>query len=175
MGFRKDQVGEGFVYAVRSANSANCNEIKVGLTIDPESRRRELSGTASAFPFLFERVWAVTNMALAEHIAHTMLQEHRINEDREHFYIVPLHIHEAVFGNLWYEPSDDELDACLAALLDRIERMFTSQGGPLRWYPVACYSLPAYSRGRIAWQRGRPGATPLEPLFSEERLGAWDI
>lgn len=171
MGYRNDQQGEGFVYVVRSANPANRNEIKVGLTIDPEYRRRELSGTASALPFLFERVWAVTNMALAEDIAHTMLREHRINEDREHFYIVPLEIHETLFGNLWHEPSDDELDACLAELLDGIERLFTSEGSLQRWYPVACSSLPAYSRGRIAWRQERPGAIPLEPLFSEKRLG----
>lgn len=76
MVFRKDQMGPGFVYAMRSTNPANCNEFKVGLTIDAEFRRLTLSGTASPLPFAFERVWAVTNMALAENIAHRMLEDH---------------------------------------------------------------------------------------------------
>jgi hypothetical protein len=85
MAYRKDQTGPGFVYAMRPMNPANRNEFKVGLTIDPELRRLGLSGTASPLPYVFERVWAVTNMALAEDIAHKMLEEQTMNTDREHF------------------------------------------------------------------------------------------
>lgn len=163
MAYRRDQIGQGFVYVVRNINPANLNEIKVGLSNDAEFRRRFLSGTSSAFPFAFERVWAVTNMALAEDIAKTMLADHRINMSREFFYIVPGHMHEAVFGNLWYEPSEDELDACLEGLLDGIENMF--QHYDVGWYEVDCSKLPDYFRGRLAWKRRRPGAVPPEPLF----------
>lgn len=150
---------------MRSTNSANCNEFKVGLTIDAELRRLRLSGTAIPLPYAFERVWAVTNMALAEDIAHRMLEDHRINADREHFYIVPMHMLEGVFGSLWHEPSEEELDVCLDALLDRIESKFMLHRDTLNWYEVDCDKLPAYSRGRLAWHRRRPGALPPEPLF----------
>jgi len=150
---------------MRSMNPANCNEFKVGLTTDPELRRLTLSGTASPLPYVFERVWAVTNMAQAEDIAHGMLEDHRINANREHFYIVPMHVHEAVFGSLWYEPSDEELDVCLEALLNRIESKFELQRDALEWYEVDPDRLPDYYRGRLAWRRRRPGAMPPEPLF----------
>ncbi|MDE2400195.1 MAG: GIY-YIG nuclease family protein [Burkholderiales bacterium] len=165
MAYREDQTGPGFVYVLRTLNSANQNEIKVGLSIDPEQRRTQLSGTASAFPFLYERVWCVSNMAFAEDIAHKKLHEHRINQDREHFYIVPVHMLEGVFGSLWHEPSDDDLDCCLQTLLDLIEGMFTQALGPNSWYEVDCTQLPEYSRGRLAWKKRRPGAQPPEPLF----------
>ena len=165
MAFRRDQIGPGFVYAVRSTNPANCNEFKVGLTNDPELRRLTLSGTASPLPYAFERVWAVSNMALAEDIAHRMLEDHSMNVDREHFYIVPVHMLEGVFGSLWYEPSEDELDICLSALLDRVESKFMLHRETLNWYEVDCAKLPAYSRGRLAWRRGSLGGLPPEPLF----------
>lgn len=161
---RNDQTGEGFVYAMRSTNPANSNEFKVGLTIDPELRRRKLSGTASAFPFAFERVWAVTNMALAEDVAHRMLRDHRINDDREHFYIIPMESREALFGTVWHDPTDDEVDVCLDVLLDRIESMFTFSES-LGWYDVDPGKLHGYYRDRRALSRGKPGAAPLEPLF----------
>jgi hypothetical protein len=74
-------------------------------------------------------------------------------------------MHEAVFGNLWHEPSDEELDVCLDALLNRIESKFLLQGQALRWYEVDPSKLPDYYRGRLAWRRRKPGAVPPEPLF----------
>ncbi|MCA8323799.1 GIY-YIG nuclease family protein [Burkholderia cepacia] len=165
MAYRRDQIGPGFVYAVRSTNPANANEFKVGLSNDAEFRRLALSGTASPFPFAFERVWAVTNMALAEDIAHGVLQDHRMNAGREHFYIVPTHRLEHVFGSLWHEPSEEELDVCLEVLLGLIEDMFTMCQEALDWYEADCDKLLAYSRGRLAWRRRKPGALPPEPLF----------
>lgn len=165
MAFREDQTGPGFVYALRSTNPANRNEFKVGLSTDAEFRRLTLSGTASPLPFAFERAWAVTNMALAEGIAHTMLEGHRMNPLREFFYIVPLHMHEAVFDSLWYDPSDEELDICLVQLLDRIEAKFKERRDAIDWYEVDCTKLPEYCRGRLAWHRGKAGALPPEPLF----------
>lgn len=165
MAFRKDQIGPGFVYAMRSTNPANWKEFKVGLTTDAEHRRLTLSGTASPLPYAFERVWAVTNMALAEDIAHRMLEGQRINADREHFYIVPVHMLEDVFGSLWHEPSAEELDVCLDALLNRIESKFMLYRDTLNWYEVDCDKLHDYYRGRLAWRRRRSGALPPEPLF----------
>lgn len=163
MVYRNDQTGPGFVYVLRPTNPANSNEIKVGLSNDPEFRRKFLSGTASALPFAFERVWAVSNMAFAEDIAHQMLSEHSMNSSREHFYIVPIHMLEGVFGSLWHEPSEDELDTCLFAHLEEIERLFS--WSTLEFYEVDCSLLPAYSRGRLAWKKGNKGATPPESLF----------
>jgi hypothetical protein len=163
MAYRKDQIGPGFVYVLRPTNPANRNEIKVGLSNDPEYRRKYLSGTASALPFAYERVWAVSNMALAEDIAHRVLAPHSMNASREHFYIVPMAMLEPLFGSVWYEPSDDELDTCLYSLLEEIERLFT--WSTLQFYEVDCSQLPEYSRGRLAWKKGKKGASPPEPLF----------
>lgn len=163
MAYRKDQVGPGFVYVLRNINPANINEIKIGLTNDAEFRRKGLSGTSNPFPFAFERVWAVSNMAFAEDIAQTVLADHRMNMSREFFYIVPLHAHEALFGNLWYQPSEDQLDACLEALLDGIENMFDCHD--VDWYEVDHSQLPGYSRAHRAAKRRKPGAMPPEPLF----------
>ncbi len=159
MGFRKDQIGEGFVYVIRSTNPANFNEIKVGLSKDSEVRRISLSGTGSPLPFAFERVWAVTNMAFAESIAHDVLKEHTMNTEREFFYIVPLHMHEGVFGNLYYEPTEEEIDGCLNILLERIENSFMLHVGTLNAYTVDPTLLPAYSRAL------RRGPVPPERLF----------
>lgn len=163
MAYRKDQTGPGFVYVLRPTNPANYNEIKVGLSVDAEYRRKDLSGTASALPFAYERVWAVSNMAFAEDIAHQVLASHSMNSSREHFYIVPMHMLEPLFGSVWYDPSDDELDACLYALLERIEDLF--EMSTLRFYEVDCSQLPEYSRGRLAWKKGKKGSSPPEPLF----------
>lgn len=76
-----------------------------------------------------------------------------------------MHRLEGVFGSLWYEPSEEELDVCFDALLDRIESKFMLHRATLNWYEVDCDKLPAYSRGRLAWRRRRSGALPPEPLF----------
>lgn len=159
MAFRQDQCGEGFVYVIRSTNPVNFNEIKIGLANDAEFRRMTLSGTANALPFAFERVWAFSNMALAESIAHEVLKDHRMNTGREFFYIVPLHMHEGIFGNIWHEPTDEEIDYCLTILLERIESQFMLHVGELNGYQVDPSKLPAYSRAL------RRGPIPPEPLF----------
>jgi hypothetical protein len=94
-----------------------------------------------------------------------MLEDHRINADREHFYLVPLHMREGVFGSLWYAPSEEELDAGLEALLERIESKFMLHRDTRNWYEVDCDKLPAYAHGRLAWSRHGLGALPPEPLF----------
>jgi len=165
MGFRKDQTGEGFVYAIRSTNPANQNEFKIGLSNDAELRRVALSGTPTPLPFAYERVWAVSNMALAEHLAKNMLSDQSMNPEREFFYIVPTHMLEGVFSSIWHEPEDWELDSCLTSLLDRVETIFDVHSHELQWYEVDCGKLPAYKRQRAAWRRGKPGAMKPDSLF----------
>ena len=102
-------------------------------------------------------------MAFAEGIAHQVLASHSMNSSREHFYIIPMHMLEALFGSIWYAPSDDELDSCLHSLLERIEDLF--ELSTLQFYEVDCGQLPEYSRVRSAWKKGKNGASPPEPLF----------
>lgn len=108
------------VYVMRDPR--NHNDIKVGLSINPLNRRKQLFRTNTPLPFDIYAVWAVADHRIAEKIAHDVLSGHRINERREWFEIAP------VCSQLWfpgiqgdYDTTSNYLDALLEVIEDAFE------------------------------------------------------
>lgn len=160
---RKDQRVPGFVYVLRSLDPTWFNRIKVGLSVDPIERGRQLYTTGVPFPFFPYHVWAVTDMALAERVAHVVLDDHRLNNSREHFDVIPFHRRLAVLGTL-DEPADEIVLGCLNTLLELIEAEFECSS-LLGHYSVDVAQLSQYSlqRKRTAEDPANPDA--FGPLF----------
>ncbi len=72
-----------FVYIFR--NPLNYNVIKIGLSGHPVRRIKDLYNTSTALPYEIVCVWEVDDMRMAEKAAHKLLEDHRINPDREYF------------------------------------------------------------------------------------------
>lgn len=107
------------VYIMR--NPRNDNDIKVGLSINPINRQKQLYRTNTPLPFNLYAVWAVSNHREAEKIAHEVLSGHRINERREWFEIAPID------SELWFPGIQGDYDTTsiyLDALLEVIENTF---------------------------------------------------
>lgn len=98
MSLREDQKVSGFVYIFRNMDPTWINRIKVGLSVDPYARTQQLFTTGVPFQYWVYHAWAVTNMALAEAIAHNVLNDQRLANNREHFDIIPMHRREGLFG-----------------------------------------------------------------------------
>ncbi|WP_374244231.1 GIY-YIG nuclease family protein [Zoogloea sp.] len=131
---------------LRSLDPTWYGRIKVGLSEDPIERTRRLYTTGVPFPFVPYYAWSVTDMAYAEHIAHTVLADHRVNNYREHFDVIPFHRREEVLGT-FDDPTEDEVLVCLDVLLELIE--FQYQCSNLRGhYSVDVALLNDYSRQR---------------------------
>ena len=79
---------EGYVYILR--DPMNNNLIKVGFSINPFNRVRQLYNTSTSLPFSIYQIWWVRDMRLAEKAAHECLRGHRVNDRREFFEIAPL-------------------------------------------------------------------------------------
>ncbi|HFQ5397133.1 TPA: GIY-YIG nuclease family protein [Vibrio vulnificus] len=77
----------GYIYIL--VNSTNPNEFKIGLSVDPGRRAKQLHSSGTAQPMYFQYVWSVTNMKLAESVAHEIMGGHRVNPKREFFHLVP--------------------------------------------------------------------------------------
>ena len=77
----------GYIYIL--VNSTNPNEIKIGLSVDPVARVKQLHSSGTAMPMYFQYVWYVPNMKLAEEAAHEVMRGHRVNPRREFFHLVP--------------------------------------------------------------------------------------
>jgi hypothetical protein len=78
---------DGYVYIFR--DRLNNNLIKVGFSIHPIARLKQLHTTGTPLPFFLAHAWWVADMRAAEKIAHVRLQDHRINTRREFFFIAP--------------------------------------------------------------------------------------
>lgn len=78
----------GFIYVLRDRGE-HSNEIKVGYSIHPHKRARELHTTGTIWKMAVYSVWEVTNMRLAEKTAHEVLHLHRVRPGREFFEIMP--------------------------------------------------------------------------------------
>jgi hypothetical protein len=85
--------------------------VKIGLTMrTPEERRRELASTGVPLPFVVEFAKRVFNPAEKEKCLHSMLEDKRINADRE-FFFCPVAEVRALFemyeGPWWETPKDE--------------------------------------------------------------------
>lgn len=156
MRLREDQRGPGFVYVLRSLDPTWYNRIKVGLSVDPIGRGKQLYTTGVPFPFVPYYAWAVTDMAYAEKIAHVVLDDHRVNNNREHFDVIPFHRRMAVLGTFEW-PTEDEVLNCLDTLLELIEVEYQCSN-LLGYYCVDVAQLNDYSR-----QRKRTALNPSNP------------
>lgn len=107
------------VYIMRDPR--NHNDIKVGLSINPLDRQKQLFRTNTPLPFDLHTVWAVSDHRVAEKIAHGVLAEHRINDRREWFEIAPIQ------SVLWFPGIQGDYDTTsvyLDALVEVIENAF---------------------------------------------------
>mgnify|MGYP000488240578 CR=1 FL=1 len=78
--------GPGCIYIL--VNSTNPNEFKIGLSVDPVRRVKQLHSSGTAKPMYFQYVWHVPNMKIAEDAAHQVMSGHRVNPKREFFHLV---------------------------------------------------------------------------------------
>lgn len=81
--------------------------VKIGLTMrTPEERRRELSTTGVPLPFVVEFAKQVVNPTEKEKSLHLILEEKRINQDRE-FFLCPVEEVRSLFemyeGSWWVQ------------------------------------------------------------------------
>ena len=83
----KSPSGPGYIYIL--VNETNPNEIKIGLSVDPVRRVKQLHTSGTALPMYFKYVWEVSNMKIAEEAAHEIMRGHRVNPRREFFHLVP--------------------------------------------------------------------------------------
>ncbi|AFT95755.1 hypothetical protein AMBAS45_11450 [Alteromonas macleodii str. 'Balearic Sea AD45'] len=79
--------GPGYIYIL--VNETNPNEIKIGLSVNPARRVKQLHSSGTAMPMYFKYLWYVPNMKLAEEAAHEIMRGHRVNPRREFFHLVP--------------------------------------------------------------------------------------
>ena len=73
----------GYVYVL--FNKAMPRFVKVGFSIDPQRRARELSGTGLPLDYVVVKQWHVHDMRAAERAAHLELASFRVSDRREHF------------------------------------------------------------------------------------------
>ncbi|WP_287804059.1 GIY-YIG nuclease family protein [Diaphorobacter sp.] len=162
MSFREDQKIPGFVYILKNLDPTWANRIKVGLSVDPHERGKQLFTTGVPFPYWTYHAWAVTNMAIAEAIAHNVLIDHRIANNREHFDIIPMHRREEILG-AFREPEDFEIDSCLGSLVELIDIEY--QCSNLFHYSVDTHQLRDYSIQRKKTAQNPDNPDAYGPLF----------
>lgn len=165
MQLRQDQKVPGFVYVLRNLDPTWYNRIKVGLSVDPIARTKQLYSTGVPFPFVPYYAWAVTDMAYAESIAHDVLKDHRLKNTREHFDVIPKHRRMAVLGTL-AEPTEDDVLVCLDSLLELIEVEYQCSH-LLGHYSVDVAQLNDYSRQRKRTAQNPSNPDAYGPLFYE--------
>lgn len=163
-GFREDQTGEGFVYILVTADPDLPNRIKVGLSVNPEERRRNLSGSSVAFPYIIAYAWAVSDMARAEHIAHLILEGHRLSSNREYFDIIP---RESILGIMRDFGDDmsqeDILENCLQSIFELIEMEYELQD--FDYYSVDVSQFTEYHKQWIKTRAWPENPNRFAPLF----------
>lgn len=80
-------IEHGYLYILR--DPLNNNLIKIGYSISPFDRVKQLYNTSTALPYHVAYIWWVDDMRLAEKGAHALLSGHRVNSRREFFEIAP--------------------------------------------------------------------------------------
>lgn len=163
MKLREDQRVHGFVYVFCSLDPTWYNRIKVGLSVDPIERTKQLYTTGVPFPFVPYYAWAVTDMAYAEKIAHSVLEDHRVNSSREHFDVIPSHMRAALLGT-FDDPTEDDVSVSLDTLLELIEVEYECDSR-LGYYSVDVAQLRDYSRQRKRTARNPDNPDAYGPLF----------
>lgn len=122
----------GYVYIFR--DQLNNNLIKVGFSIHPITRLKQLHTTGTPLPFSMAHAWWVGDMRLAEKIAHARLRDHRVNSRREFFFIAP----PSDFSH--FEQTDYDITCVfLDTLIELIEDDFQYHE-----IPYATVDLPKY-------------------------------
>jgi hypothetical protein len=137
--------------------------------VDPFQRGKQLYTTGVPFPFVPHFAWAVTDMALAEAIAHNVLADHRVSENREHFDVIPVH-RRMVLLQRDSAPTEDEVLSGLDSLFELIEWEFEDKQ-MLGYYNVDVAYLNDYSlqRKRTAVDPNNPNAyAPLFPNWTPD-------
>jgi hypothetical protein len=104
-------------------------------------------------------------MAYAEHIAHVVLADHRVNSSREHFDVIPFHRREEVLGT-FYGPTEDDVLVCLDVLLELIEVEYQCSN-LLGHYSVDVAQLNDYSRQRKRTAQNPDNPDAYGPLFCQ--------
>ncbi|HGF4916494.1 GIY-YIG nuclease family protein [Vibrio parahaemolyticus] len=107
----------GYIYIME--DQSNCNIVKVGYSEDPIQRLRQLYTTGTPLPYIITYLWGVKDMLNAERVAHAVLEGHRVNPNREFFYIVP------PMSNLPGQYCPDTCDCYLYTLAGLIEERFS--------------------------------------------------
>ncbi|MGK2231148.1 MAG: hypothetical protein ACI92O_000306 [Colwellia sp.] len=107
----------------------NHNDIKVGFSINPIARRKQLHRTSNPLPFNLSAVWAVSDQRIAEKIAHFRLSDHRTNARREWFEIIPSQIIGSEGFPLYCNADYDITSNCLDTLIELIQEDFSSYSG----------------------------------------------
>ncbi|MGI2103469.1 GIY-YIG nuclease family protein [Shewanella oncorhynchi] len=111
--------GPGFIYFIR--NPSIPNEYKIGYSIDPIGRAKQLSSTGVSTELFVHRALQVQNMLVIEQTIHAYYNANRIHPGKEWFYIVsPLqalklkigHVESVEWGQLT-EWLDIHIDAIL--------------------------------------------------------------
>lgn len=151
------------MYVLRSLDPTWYNRIKVGLSVDPIERGKQLYTTGLPFPFVPYYAWAVTDMAYAEQIAHVVLEDHRVKNNREHFDVIPVHRRMAVLDT-FEEPTEDAVLVCLGTLLELIEVEYQCSN-LLGYYSVDVAQLNDYSRQRKKTAQDPSNPNAYGPLF----------
>lgn len=77
----------GYIYIL--LNDTNPNEFKIGLSVEPNRRIKQLHTSGTALPMIPRYLWEVSNMKIAETAAHDIMNYHRVNPRREIFHLVP--------------------------------------------------------------------------------------
>lgn len=155
--------GEGFVYIFRSLDPTWSNRIKVGLSVNPILRSEQLFTTGVAYPYVPYHAWAVSDMKLAEVIAHDTLRHYRLHGRREIFDVIPLQLRPDILGH-WDEPEDYEIDICLETMVEMIEVEYQCQ--PLLSYrSVDLNQLEHYCQQRKITMRNPDNPEAYGPLF----------
>lgn len=117
----------GYVYVFRDVGE-HSNEIKVGYSIHPKDRVRQLHSSGTIWPMQVYWLWEVSNMRLAEKAAHAALEAHRINPRREFFEIAP-----SPHFNLEERHNSETTDAILWELIGDITEAMSILGIEPTW------------------------------------------
>lgn len=126
------ELEHGYLYILR--DPINNNIIKVGYSISPFDRVRQLYNTSTPLPFHVAYIWWVEDMRLAERVAHTLLSGHRLNSRREFFEIAPSSDFDMYEQNC-YDTTSCFLETLVEIIEDGLHEL------DILFYPVDIFKL----------------------------------
>ncbi|MDE1225682.1 GIY-YIG nuclease family protein [Vibrio aestuarianus] len=120
--------GHGYIYVM--LDQLNPNLIKIGLSKEPIDRQAQLYTTSTALPMTIKYIWTVTDMKLAEDVAHFFMRGHRVNGRREFFELVtPTAAIETDLETPHQHYNGEELaDVYLYSLMEELESQWDYMG-----------------------------------------------